>query len=125
MIFTAAQLTAMKAAQTGHMNDSVNITNITVYTDNYGDTVYSGVVQSGVACGFDFTGGMENDKGEYILVNYDADLRLPLTTTIGINDKVELISLAGVTHSGEMFEVYQYPRFGTTVKNTHLKRRSN
>jgi hypothetical protein len=68
---------------------------------------------------------MEHDKGEYILVDYDAEVRLPLTTAIGINDEVELTSLAGVTHSGEMFDVYQYPRFGTTVKNTHLKRRSN
>lgn len=124
MIFTTEQLTAMRAVQASHMNDVVDIENITVYTDTYGDTIYSGVVQSGVACGFDFTGGKEYDKGQVIVVEYDATVRLPLDTTIGINDNVTLKQLAGESHS-EVFEVFGYPRYGTTVMIVPLKRRSN
>jgi hypothetical protein len=124
MIFTTDQLDAMKAAQTSHMNDEVDITNRVPYYSN-GETLYSGVVQSGVACGFDFTDGVEIDKGQITIVDYDADMRLSLATVIDINDIVELTSLAGVTHSGEIFEVFEYPRYGTTVKHIRLRKRGH
>lgn len=124
MIFTTEQLDAMKAAQHSHMNDVVNITNITYTTDQYGDVVSSGVTQSGVSCGFNFTEGIEIDKGQIIIVNYDAEVRLPLDIMIDINDTVTLVTLAGEAHN-EVFEVFQYPKYGTTAKLIALKRRNS
>lgn len=123
MIFTSDQLDAMRAAQESHMNDVINITHRTPYYSN-GETLYSGVVQSGVACGFNFTEGIEIDRGQVIVVDYDAYVRLPLGTTIDINDWVTLTTLAGVTMSGYTFEVFEYPKFGTTALVVDLKRRS-
>lgn len=120
MIFTTDQLTAMRAAQSSHMNDVIDIENRTPYYSN-GETLYSGVVQSGVACGFNFTQGVEIDRGQVIVVDYEAEVRLPLGTVIDINDKVTLTELAGETHD-EVFDVFEYPRFGTTAKLVRLKR---
>jgi hypothetical protein len=119
MIFTTEQLTAMKAAQSSHMNDTVDIINRTPFYSN-GETLYTQVVQSGVACGFDFTGGKEIDKGQVIITDYNADMRVPLGTEISINDWVILRTLAGETHD-EAFEVIEEPRFGTTALHVNLK----
>lgn len=119
MIFSTEQLTSMRATQASHMNDTVNIINRTPFYSN-GETLYIQVVQSGVACGFDFTGGKEIDKGQVIIVDYDADVRLPLGTEIGINDWVVLTTLAGEEHD-EVFEVFEAPRFGTTALHVNLK----
>lgn len=123
MIFTSDQLDAMRAAQNSHMNDTIDITTRVPYYQN-GETLYSGVVQSGVACGFNFTEGIEVDRGQVIVVDYDATVRLPLGTSIDINDTVTLRTLAGQVHT-EVFEVFEYPKFGTTAMIVDLKRRGS
>jgi hypothetical protein len=113
----------MRAVQSDSMADIVDITNRTPYNNN-GDVAYSGVVQSGVACGFDFQTNVRLDSGEIIKTFDEADIRLDLDVQIGINDLVTLISLAGEAHS-EVYEVFGNPQYGTSVKHVPLKRIGN
>lgn len=122
-MLTVEMIDAMRTTQAASMQDVVNITNRTL-VEVYGEPTWTEVVQSGVHCGFDFTGGKEYDKGQFILVDYDANLRLPLDVEIGINDLVILVELAGESHDEE-FEVFAESQFGVSVKHIQLKRRGN
>ncbi len=114
----------LEAVQIEHMLDVVDITHNTAYTDAYGDVVYSGIVQSGVACGFRFTTGNQTDKGSDVILDYDAELRIGLTVAIGINDLITLKQKAGKTHS-EVFKVWEYPKFNSSRQCVYLKRKND
>ena len=120
-MITLAQISALKDVQESHMGDVVTIINNTVTQDSYGDVVYSGVTVSGISCGFEFTGGKKYEKGELVLVDCDAVVRLPVTTTINSDDTVILTQKAGVTHN-QTFTVMESPRYNSSVIHVNLKR---
>jgi hypothetical protein len=122
-MLTVTDFDMMRDVQESHQSDLINIQHVFFTYDDYGDVVKSGIVTSGIACGFQFVGSVRNYKGVYIVVDYDADLRLPTDTEIGINDLITLVQKAGVTASG-VFELCGYPVYGGSCLHLKLKRKS-
>lgn len=76
---------------------------------------------TGVACGVQFTGGRLVQRGETILVEYDAILRLPANQPIFMSDDIELIEKGETIVSGT-FKPFAHPVVNSTVQHVQLKR---
>jgi hypothetical protein len=96
--FTATELTTMRAAQTGHMLDTGNVQPISVSQDTFGQLVESWPTNSAdVACGLDMRPGSERHATDKTEVEYDATVRLPITTSVDLRDKFRVTKRFGET----------------------------
>jgi len=111
-MFTSGELEGFKATQLESLQDTCNLEKYTVTFNSYGEPISSYVVQSGIACGVNMTGGKEFYKGSLIETDTDATIRFPLSTDINIKDRITITKRYGVTVSGLTFEVKQEPRQG-------------
>lgn len=95
MDFTSSELTAMRSAQTGHMMDSCKISVQSTTADSFGQLVESWTDGSEIDCGLDMRPSSERRGAEYTATEYDAVLRLALTTTINSKDRVSITKRFG------------------------------
>lgn len=115
-------LAFLKRKQDSVMDDICHIRHITFSSGTYSTKsteVYTSV--TGVACGIQFTGGKLVQRGETILVEYDAILRLPANQPIFMSDDIELIEKGETIVSGT-FKPFAYPVVNSTVQHVTLKR---
>jgi head-tail adaptor len=78
--FTAADLTSMREAQTGHMMDTCYIQALTQTFNTYGEEINSWADSgSAIDCGLDMRSGSETRGTNKTVVQYDATLRIAIT----------------------------------------------
>lgn len=112
----------LASVQADAMNDLCNITHVTFSSGTYSTQgTETRVIVSGVPCGIDFTGGRVVQRGQALLIDYDAILRLSASQSILLTDEIELIEKGTFLISGT-FKPYSYPVVNSTVQHVTLKR---
>ena len=98
--FTAADLTSMRAAQDGHMLDTCDIQAISTAKDSFGQVVESWPTDAAdIVCGLDMRPGSERHGSDKTVVEYDATVRLPISTTVDLRSKIRVTKRFGETLS--------------------------
>lgn len=112
----------LKRLQNNVMDDLCHIHHISLSSGTY-STKSTEVRTSvtGVHCGIQFTNGSIQSRGETLLVNYDAILRVPISHPILMTDEIELVSKADNLISGT-FRPYSQPVINSSVQHVQLKR---
>ena len=99
-MFTSADLTNMRGAQTDHMMDTGNLQPITVTVNSYGEAVESWPTNSAdISCGLDMRPSSERRGQENTVTTYDATVRVPITTTVDMRDRFRITKRFGETLS--------------------------
>lgn len=112
----------LSAVQLDVMDDVCNIRHISFSSGTYSTQATETLtIVSGVACGFEFTGGKILQRGQASLVDYDAVLRLPTSQFIETSDEIELIEKGEFIISGT-FRPYSAPITNSSVQIVQLKR---
>lgn len=94
--FDATDLSNMRTAQTGHMQDSCYIQALTSSVDSFGQPVRSWAdTGSELACGLDMRPGSETRKPDLTVVKYDGVIRLGITTTVDETQKIRVTKRFG------------------------------
>lgn len=92
--------------------DTCDIYTFSGLIDSYGDEQSFFTVTSGVSCGFSYGKASEDERGQTVILQADAVLRLSLAQPISVKDKVDVrnkfYTVDGVTD-------------GITVKVVELK----
>lgn len=111
LAFSTAELAAMQATQTAHMMDTCVVQTFAAGTaDGWGINADTYTDGTAIFCGFDNTAGDEK-QGESEVVQYDATLRLPLTTAVTESDRIKLTHRFGVAISpAEIYEITRIRR---------------
>lgn len=90
-MFTAADLTGMKAAQVAHMMDTCKLQANVQTKDSHGQLVDTWPVDgSELVCGLDMRPGSERHGVDMSVLTYDATLRLPITSAPDEKDRVKI-----------------------------------
>lgn len=96
--FTEAELTFMRAAQDGRMMDTGNIQPVSATVDTFGQSVETWPTNSDdIACGLDMRPGSERHGADKTVIQYDATVRLPISTTFDLRDKFRVTKRFGET----------------------------
>ena len=98
LLIPSTDLTWMRSAQDGHMNDTC-VLQACVQTDNtFGEAVETWPVDgSAIACGLDMRPGSERHGTENTVINYDATIRLPIAQTPDPKDHIKVTKRFGET----------------------------
>src|SRR3972149_5824272 len=90
-MFTTTDLSNMRQAQTDRMQDECYIQALTQTTNTFGEVVDSWADSgSAIACGLDMRPGSETRNPNKTVVQYDAVLRLAITTTIDETQRIRV-----------------------------------
>ena len=96
MDFTADELTFMRDAQTGHMLDTGYLQAYSESFNSFGEPakVYT---ESGTStdCGLDMRPGIERHLADKTTTTYDATVRLPITATPSVRDRIRITARFG------------------------------
>jgi len=90
MSFSTADLTNMRAAQEAHMMDTCCIQTVTQTGDSFNQLVETFTDGDDLPCGLDMRPGSERHGIDKTVVNYDATLRLPITATPDVKDRIKV-----------------------------------
>jgi len=97
MDFSTSELTDFRTAQTGHMMDTVVRQVYSETSDSYNADVPTYTDQTAIDCGLDMRPGYERHSENYTVVEYDATMRLAITTTIDARDRMKVTKRFGET----------------------------
>lgn len=89
------ELSRMKVAQEEGMMDLCQILTYSETLDAINHPVPSWVDGPMTACGLDPTGGQEVRGADKIIVRWDAMIRLPLTTSFNLRDRIKIMRRFG------------------------------
>lgn len=97
-MFNAADLANFRSAQDDHMMDEGVIGTYTDAEDSFGakNPTWS-YSSTAIKCGLDMRPGSERHTQNMSVVTYDATLRLPIATTIGVKDRFKVTKRYGET----------------------------
>jgi hypothetical protein len=95
--FSAAELTGMRTAQTGHMFDAYTPQTYARTFDAFGQEVVTYTDGAAAICGLDQRPGSERHGDDSTKIQYDATLRLPITSTPDVKDRVKITKRFGET----------------------------
>lgn len=112
----------LASTQIEAMNDLCTIYHVTYVTGTYSDDetqVLTGTFN--VACGIRLTNGQIQQRGQLLLVEYDAIVRLPSTQIVHLDDRFVLIEKGNTQISGT-FTVYGHPISNSSVQHVQLRR---
>lgn len=86
---TSAEKAVHKAIAEDSFEDTCNIMVWSGYSDSYTDELDSyPTTLSGVSCGFDYSKSMKDERGQIVVLEDEATLRLSKDQDISIKDKV-------------------------------------
>ena len=106
MDFSADELTGFRSAQVGHMMDLVVRQVYSATSNSYNEDVVTYTDQTAIDCGLDMRPGSERHNSNYTALEYDATMRLPITTTINARDRLKVTKRFGETLSTALvFEI--------------------
>src|SRR5574343_1272839 len=97
MDFSADELTGFRATQTGHMMDTVVRQAYSATQNSYNEDVVTYTDHTAIKCGLDMRPGSERHTSNYTALQYDATMRLPITTTIDARDRLKVTKRFGET----------------------------
>lgn len=98
MSLSAAQISQMQTVQADLMADTCVIQSRSATADSYGEMIASYTDGDAIACGFSYAGDRHKFRApDMTLQTTDAELRIPLTETIGERDRVKLTKRMGTT----------------------------
>lgn len=121
LMFSSAELAAMRSVQDAHMMDTCTID---VYTEgaanDYGAEVVSWVSGAAIACGFHPVATDELLDSSDVPV-LDAKLRLPIATVIASVDRVTITQRHGVAVPAVQYELMGEPLRGPSGLVCELK----
>lgn len=121
--FTAAELTGMRATQVAHMMDTCVPQ---VYSRSFnavGEPTVTFTDGSAVACGLDMRPGSERHSQGNTLTEYDATIRLAVTSTLNPKDRVKVTHRFGeALGTALVFDVVAPLQLGPSGGRFALKR---
>jgi len=97
MDFSTDELTNFRSAQTGHMMDTVVRQVYSATSNSYNEDVVTYTDQTAIDCGLDMRPGSERHTQSYTALEYDATMRLAITTTIDARDRLKVTKRFGET----------------------------
>lgn len=90
-MFSTTDLTNMRATQVSHMMDTCVFQACVETADTFGELVQTWPTDSAaVVCGLDMRPGSERHGVDKTVLQYDATLRLPITSTPDAKDRVKI-----------------------------------
>lgn len=90
-MFPAEDLTNMRATAVEHMMDICKLQAVVETTDTFGEEVQTWPADGAeLTCGLDMKPGFERHGVDNVILNYDATLRLPITSTPDVKDKIKI-----------------------------------
>ena len=90
-MFTTADLANMRSAHTDRLQDECYIQALTETANTYGEVVNSWADSgSAIACGLDMSAGSEVRGINKTVVQYDAVLRLPITSAVAETQRIRV-----------------------------------
>lgn len=126
MDFSAAELSGFRTAQDGHMMDTGNLQPVSTSKDTFGQLVETWPTNSAdIDCGLEMRPGSERHTadGDFVVVTYDATVRLPIATTYGMRDRFRVTKRFGETLSTALvFEFVGPAQRGPSGIRARLKR---
>ena len=98
--FSADELATMREAQDGHLLDSVIIQTYSRTFNGFGEEVptYTDAATA-IACGLDMRPGSEQHRQDMTTLEWDATMRLPITTVLDAKDHLKVTKRFGETLS--------------------------
>lgn len=94
--FTDDELEYMRNVQEGHMMDTCVFQHRTVTPNTYNEQVETWPTDSAeINCGLDMRPGSERRGVDSTVLQYDAVLRLPITTSVDVKDKIRITKRFG------------------------------
>ena len=115
-------LNKIQQIQADTMDDRCNIVHLTFSSGTYSTQgTETRVMVSGVACGIDFTDGQIMERGQVLLVDYDAILRLSASQSVLLTDEIQLMEKGEFLISGT-FKPSSQPVVSSSVQHVQLKR---
>jgi hypothetical protein len=112
----------LASTQSEAMNDLCTIYHVSYVTGSYSDDetqVLTGTFN--VECGIQLTNGQIQERGQLLVVDYDAVLRLPSSQLVGLDDRIVLTEKGNTQISGT-FMVHGYPVVNSSIQHIKLKR---
>ena len=105
-MFDAATLAWMRAAQTGAMQDLCLIQTYARTFNSFAEPVETWTDSpTTTACGLDMRPGSERHGADMTTVEYDATLRLPISTTIDARDHIKVTHRYGEAITAQVYRV--------------------
>ena len=105
IVFTASDLSAMRLTQVAHMPDLFIRQVFSRTYDTYGSEVVSYTDGAYISCGLDMRPGSERHTNDHSVTQYDATMRLPITTTIDVRDRIKITHRFGEAITNVVFEI--------------------
>lgn len=103
MDFTAAELAGMRSANTAHMMDTCYVQTYSRTFNSFNEPVEAWAdAASATACGLDMRPGREGHGEDKTTLEYDATIRLPITTTVDAKDRIKITKRFGETLSAAL-----------------------
>ena len=96
-MFSSSELVGMREAQENHMMCTVVRQVYSSTSNSYNEDVVSYTDQTAIDCGLDMRPGSERHTSNYTALQYDATMRLPITTTINARDRLKVTKRFGET----------------------------
>jgi len=123
MDFSTDELTNFRSAQTGHMMCTVVRQAYSATSNSYNEDVVTYTDQTAIKCGLDMRQGSERHTQSYTALEYDATMRLPITTTIDAKDRLKVTKRFGETLTTALvFEIVGSVQRGPSGIRVLLKR---
>jgi hypothetical protein len=97
MDFSTEELADFRATQESHMMDLVVRQAYSATQNSYNEDVVTYTDQTAQDCGLDMRPGNERYTQNYTAIEYDATMRLPITTTIDARDRLKVTKRFGET----------------------------
>lgn len=122
-MFSAADLTNMRATQDIHMMDTgVRMVQSSSVND-FGETIetFTAAVTA-IACGLEMRSGNETNQTDKTVIQYDAVLRLPIGTTIDPKDRWKITKRFGETVTNITFQIVSPIQRGASGIRVLLKK---
>lgn len=96
-MLSADALSRMRTAQAEHMMDTCVIQTCTQTANTFGELVETFADGSAQVCGLDMRPGSERHSQQNTALQYDATVRLVITTTLTAKDRIKITKRYGET----------------------------
>jgi head-tail adaptor len=107
---TSVEVSNLQATQESSFMDTCTVDAYSETYDSYGDILKAWIPSSGIACGVQITGGTETIKGQVVVTNIDAKIRLSINTPITTQDRITILTRNGIAVSGISYNIENISR---------------
>lgn len=106
MVFTTAQIARMRETFDASLQDSCQLVTVPVTINSYGEETPGALVEGEeIACGVEMKPGTERHNVDGTVTIYDAVIRLPITETPDVEQRIKVTRLYGETITPVYYEI--------------------